>query len=113
MLIESLLGAINKLAVWLLIYLQLVTQSVVLKTKTAMVKDSYDDEPVYYCKRCLSLNILQIPMVTDQSYCGDCGTVDVAKASFEEWDELYVEKYGHHFCEKEEKKEEKKWPYWC
>lgn len=51
-------------------------------------------------------------MATDQSYCEDCGTVDIACSSFEEWDEMYVEKYGHHFVEKEEKKERKNWPYW-
>ena len=76
-----------------------------------MDKDSYDDEPVYYCKRCLSLNIKEVPISSEQSYCEDCGTVDVAVSSFEEWDELYVEKYGHHYVEKEKK--ELKWPYWC
>ena len=54
-----------------------------------------------------------MPMVDNQDYCEDCGTVDIGEASFEEWDEMYVEKYGHHFCEKKGKKEEKKWPYWC
>lgn len=77
-----------------------------------MDKESYDDEPVYYCRRCLSLKICQMPMVEDQSYCEDCGNVSVAMSSFEEWDELYYEKYGHHYLEKEEKKEERKWPYW-
>lgn len=92
--------------------MQSVTQSVVLKTKNRMDREVYEDDPVYYCKRCLSLNIRQVPMATDQSYCEDCGTVDIACSSFEEWDEMYVEKYGHHFVEKEEKKERKNWPYW-
>ena len=92
--------------------MHIVTRNVVLKTKIRMDKDSYDDEPVYYCKRCLSLKICQIPMMEDKSYCEDCGTVDIACSSFEEWDELYVEKYGHHYLEREEKKE-LKWPYWC
>ena len=78
-----------------------------------MDRESYDDEPVYYCKRCLSLKVCQMPMVEDQCYCEDCGTVDIGVTSFEEWDDLYVERYGHHFCEKEEKKEKRKWPYWC
>ena len=77
-----------------------------------MDKESFDDEPLYYCKRCLSLNIRQMPMAEDKSYCEDCGNVDIVESSFEEWDELYVEKYGHHYLEKEEKKEVK-WPYWC
>ena len=92
--------------------MRIVTQSIVLKPKIIMDKESVEEEPVYYCKRCLSLNIRQMPMANDQSYCEDCGTVDVAVSSFEDWDEMYVEKYGRHYLEKEEKKE-RKWPYWC
>ena len=51
-----------------------------------------------------------MPMIESQCYCGDCGTVDIGEASFEEWDEMYVEKYGHHFCEKKEKEKEV-WSY--
>jgi hypothetical protein len=83
----------------ILVNLRIVTQSVILKTKIKMDRDSYDDEPVYYCRRCLSLRIGQVPMVTDKSYCEDCGTIDIAITSFEQWDEMYVERYGHHFME--------------
>jgi hypothetical protein len=83
----------------ILVNLRIVTQSVILKTKIKMDRDSYDDEPVYYCRRCLSLRIGQVPMVTDKSYCEDCGTIDIATTSFEQWDEMYVERYGHHFME--------------
>lgn len=76
-----------------------------------MATETYEEEPVYYCKRCLSLKVRQMPMVANQYYCEDCGTVDIAEGSFEEWDELYVERYGHHYLEKEKKKE-RKWPYW-
>jgi hypothetical protein len=91
--------------------LHIVTQSIVLKTKNVMGRKSYNDEPVYYCRRCLSLKIRQMPMVTDMNYCEDCGNVDIVKGSIKEWDELYVEKYGHHYLEKEDKKEERRWPY--
>lgn len=74
-----------------------------------MQKEDYDKEPVYYCKRCLSLNIRQIPMVDNQFCCGDCGTVDLGTASIEEWEEMYNKKYGHNFIVKKELK----WPYWC
>jgi len=71
--------------------------------------ESYDDDPVYYCKRCLSLNIRDIPLVEDQMYCGECGTVDVGVApTIHEWKKLYKEKYGHDYIEKKELK----WPYW-
>ena len=76
-----------------------------------MDRESYDDEPVYYCKRCLSLKVCQMPMVTDQCYCEDCGTVDIGETSFEEWDEMYVEKYGHHYLEKKDGKKDAEWSY--
>lgn len=72
-------------------------------------KIDYDDEPVYYCKRCLSLNIREIPMMDNQFCCGDCGTVDMGTTSIEEWKILYKKKYGRDFVEKRELK----WPYWC
>lgn len=72
-------------------------------------KDNYDDEPVYYCKRCLSLNIKEMPFFKDASYCAECTNTDIGIASIDEWKELYRKKYGHDFVEKRELK----WPYWC
>lgn len=72
-------------------------------------EESYDDEPVYYCKRCLSLNIRQMPCVKDQDYCGECWASEVGTASIEEWKEMYRKKYGHDYVEKRVLK----WPYWC
>lgn len=73
------------------------------------MKEEYDDEPVYYCRRCLSLNIQQMPMLEDSYCCGDCGTVDIGTASIEEWEKMYEDKYGKKFLVKRELK----WPYWC
>ena len=72
-------------------------------------KDNYDDDPVYYCKRCLSLNIKDMPFNKNQGYCADCTTTDIGTATIEEWKELYRKKYGHDYVEKRELK----WPYWC
>lgn len=52
-----------------------------------------------------------MPMVENQCYCADCGTVEVVEATFDEWDELYVEKYGHHYLELENNNEEKERAY--
>jgi len=71
--------------------------------------NSYDDEPVYYCSRCLSLNIRKMPRNLAQDYCGDCGATDIVCDHIEVWKELYKKKYGHDFVEKRELK----WPYWC
>jgi len=70
---------------------------------------SYDDDPVYYCKRCLSLNIKTIPYTKDQDYCEDCSTTDIGVTSIEEWNKMYEAKYGHPYIVKRELK----WPYWC
>lgn len=72
-------------------------------------KEQYNEEPVHYCKRCLSLNIKEMPLMPEQDYCGDCGTVDTGIASIEEWDEMYKKRYGHQYIIKKEYK----WPYWC
>ena len=39
------------------------------------VSSRYDDEPVYYCRRCLSLNIQTRPGLGD--YCARCGGASV------------------------------------
>lgn len=72
-------------------------------------KDDYNDDPVYYCKRCLSLNIKDMPFSKDICYCADCTNADIGTTSIEEWLEMYKKKYGHEHIEKRELK----WPYWC
>lgn len=73
-------------------------------------KKDYDSEPVCYCKRCLSLRIVAIPLVPGQFCCDECGTSELAEATdIEEWKKLYRERYGHDFIIKKERK----WPYWC
>jgi len=75
-----------------------------------MGKEEYNEDPVYYCKRCLSLNIREIPLVENQDYCEDCGAVDIGTTDIDEWNRMYKEKYGHEYIIKKEKR---KWPYWC
>lgn len=55
----------------------------------------YNEEPVFYCKHCLSLKVRHIPRVEDSEYCDGCGSTDVGKTSIEEWEKLYESKYGH------------------
>lgn len=74
-----------------------------------MDKESYNDEPVYFCKRCLSLSIRKMPLIENQDYCAECGATDIAEADIEEWKKMYREKYGHDYIIKRELK----WPYWC
>ena len=63
----------------------------------------YNDEPVYYCKRCLSLKIYHIPGEEDSDYCGECSSGDIAKSSIEEFSELYYRRNGHSYLDKDKK----------
>lgn len=35
----------------------------------------------------------------DSEYCDDCGSTDIATSHIEEWEKLYINKYGHSFLE--------------
>ena len=61
--------------------------------------DTYDDEPVLYCKRCYSLSIRHEDAI-GMDCCTECGCSDIAEASFDEWENLYSNRYGHKFVEK-------------
>lgn len=68
------------------------------ESKVKAHKD-YDDEPVYYCKHCLSLNIMDAGL-PDLLYCDDCGSSEVLSTSIEEWESLYKERHGFRFLDK-------------
>lgn len=54
----------------------------------------YDEEPVCYCRRCLSLRIKDVPMMDDSDYCEDCGSTDVGSCSIGEWEAIYERRHG-------------------
>lgn len=49
----------------------------------------YDEEPVYYCKRCLSLRIRTMRC---GDYCDVCGSVSIGTASIFEHERLKQER---------------------
>lgn len=53
--------------------------------------ESYNEEPVFYCKHCLSLAIKNISI---GDCCMDCGSMSIGKATLDEYDMLYMNKYG-------------------
>ena len=65
------------------------------------LKDQYNDEPVFYCNHCLSLNI---QMIEDLEYCSKCGTTVVESCHIEEWQEKYKNRYGEEFLKIKNKK---------
>lgn len=60
-------------------------------------KINYNDEPVYYCNKCLSL---LVKTIGDLDYCAQCGSTDIDKAHIKYWETLYMEKYNKPFIEK-------------
>lgn len=57
----------------------------------------YNKEPVFYCDKCLSLKIRGIE---DCNYCDDCGSTEVKQTSIEEWENLYMQKFGIKYINK-------------
>lgn len=64
-----------------------------------MTKEAYNMEPVFYCRKCLSLKIRDVKHVEDSEYCDECGSTDIGTASIEEWEALYKAKYGHRYLD--------------
>lgn len=63
------------------------------------LQSDYNDEPVFYCKHCLSLKIRDAGL-PDLLYCDDCGSADVLQTSIEEWEKMYKDKHGFKFLDK-------------
>lgn len=66
-----------------------------LSTDKGNSHNDYNNEPVFYCKHCLSLNVRYVLDMEDSEYCDDCGSTDIAECSIEEWENLYRNKFGH------------------
>lgn len=65
-------------------------------------KSEYNNEPVFYCKHCLSLKIRDAGL-PDLLYCDDCGSSNILSTSIVEWEKLYENKHGFKFLDKEYK----------
>lgn len=59
-----------------------------------MTKEEYNAEPVYYCEKCLSLKIVDVPFLNNSEFCEDCNSTNINQCSIEEWEKLYKERYG-------------------
>lgn len=67
--------------------------------KQADQQPEFNQEPVFYCKTCLSLKVRNVAGIVDLDYCDDCGSTEIAQTSIEEWEELYKNRYGHSYLE--------------
>lgn len=64
-----------------------------------MQENDYNQEPVFFCKKCLSLKIRDVEHLDNSEYCDSCGSTDIAQTSIEHWDTLYVTRYGKHYID--------------
>lgn len=62
------------------------------------LKEEYDKEPVYYCKKCLSLSIKTLHNVLD--YCDTCGSTEIGEVNIHDWEKMYINKYGVKYLNK-------------
>ena len=53
-----------------------------LQQEAKISTEEYNNIPVHYCKKCLSLKIFVFDKDTD--YCGDCGSADIDTAHIDE-----------------------------
>ena len=63
-------------------------------------KKDFNDEPVFYCKNCLSLKIKTVPGMIELDYCDDCGSTDISKTDIETWRQLYKDRFGFDYLDK-------------
>lgn len=60
---------------------------------------NYNDEPVLYCRHCLSLRIISVPKLEDSDFCDVCGNTNIDSCSIQQWEQKYINKYGHKYLE--------------
>lgn len=63
-------------------------------------KQEYNEEPVFYCKNCLSLKIKTVQVDSNLDYCDECGSTSIAQTNIEEWRDTYKNRYGTDYLNK-------------
>lgn len=59
----------------------------------ASSKEEFNNEPVVFCKHCLSLAIRVIDREDDDlDYCDHCGSTDLGKTDIETWEFMYKQR---------------------
>lgn len=66
----------------------------------ATSSNDYNNEPIFYCKNCLSLRIKTVTVDSNLDYCDDCGSTAIEQANIEDWRILYKERYGVDYLNK-------------
>ena len=61
------------------------------KSNNIVAQSQYNEDPVVYCKHCLSLAIKTIGEV---DFCDKCGSIDTEQIDIHNWEILYKQKFG-------------------
>tara|TARA_R110000796_G_scaffold76234_3_gene170666 strand:+ start:263 stop:604 length:342 start_codon:yes stop_codon:yes gene_type:complete len=81
-----------------------------LKKLNMITKNIINNEPITYCKTCLSIHIKTVELPETKhgnvDYCVPCGNTELEEAHIEQWEDLYEEKYGERFLTKSTKEDE-------
>ena len=64
-------------------------------SKQEKIKE-YESDPVTFCARCYSLKYKYEESI-GMECCMECGCTDCKTTSFEEWNKLYIGRYGHEY----------------
>lgn len=62
--------------------------------------EEYNSIPVLYCKKCLSLKVMNLVGMEDFDYCDECGTTDIGETDIETWKKFYKERYGFNYLDR-------------
>ena len=80
----------------------------ILNDFKTLLKMNYENEPVTFCKTCLSLKIKMVPLKKSDGsdgkpidYCAVCSNTELETVQLSEWEELYFERYGESFLKSE------------
>ena len=60
---------------------------------------NYNDEPVFYCERCMSLRVRFVQSLSNSEYCDVCGSTDIEQTNIEDWRQQFKDKYGYDHLE--------------
>lgn len=59
---------------------------------------NYNDIPVFYCKKCLSLAIKDDD--DGMACCNDCGDIRIGRTTIDAWEKQYIYMYGEPYIKK-------------
>ncbi len=71
--------------------------------RTMPVRNSFNDDPITYCKTCLSIAV-KITSVDKQKvdYCSNCGNTDIGVSHISEWSDSFEDKHGYNYLKGKE-----------